>query len=54
MKGESPKAVYFFVEKKHVNTNPESKKRCDLFALGDQLDCSFLVVPGCLQRFGRP
>jgi len=25
MKGERPKAVYFFVEKKHVNTKPQIK-----------------------------
>jgi len=33
MKGERPKAVYFFVEKKHVNTKPQIKNLCPLAEL---------------------
>ena len=45
MKGESPKAIYFFVEKKHVNTKPQIKNALILLALGDQSNCSLLDGP---------
>ena len=37
MKGESPKAVYFFVAKKHVNTKPQIKNAFSSIELASHL-----------------